>query len=172
VIGPDAGGRCLLHRMTGNRRVARRWGGCNATVASSDNRISHRYRCCSGNNLGYVLVGDSGRRRKDWGLLGYDYLLTLLPIVIIGSIWRSLSSKRRREEIDQAAPRDQQRSSYQDGPYSPSGDFAALIDAIAAEGRKNRKEEIREDRRKSCREWLTIFCFSSRLALLLSRSLK
>lgn len=41
-------------------------------------------------------------------------------------------------------------------PNSPSADILALIDAIAAEGRIYRDEEVREERRKAIREWITI----------------
>jgi hypothetical protein len=43
-----------------------------------------------------------------------------------------------------------------DKPHRPSADFAALIDAITAQGQANRQEEQSEDRAKTFREWLTI----------------
>jgi hypothetical protein len=46
--------------------------------------------------------------------------------------------------------------SSQNPPYSPSTDFAALIDAIHHEGVANRKEEKQEDNGKVFRDYLTI----------------
>jgi hypothetical protein len=43
-----------------------------------------------------------------------------------------------------------------DGQQCPSVDFAALIDAITAEGRAYRAEEQREDKGKTFREWITV----------------
>jgi hypothetical protein len=40
--------------------------------------------------------------------------------------------------------------------HRPSPDFAALIEAITAQGDSNRKEEQREDSGRKLREWLTI----------------
>jgi hypothetical protein len=44
-----------------------------------------------------------------------------------------------------------------DNPNGPSTNFAALIDAIIAEGRAYRAEEKREDKGKTFREWITVF---------------
>jgi hypothetical protein len=44
----------------------------------------------------------------------------------------------------------------EDNPNSPSPDFAALIDAMRAEGRAGRAEEKREDGGKKLRDWITI----------------
>jgi hypothetical protein len=52
---------------------------------------------------------------------------------------------------------DKERSPISDDcPHSPSADFLALIHAIRAEGRRNRREERREDRGKKSREIVTI----------------
>jgi hypothetical protein len=53
-----------------------------------------------------------------------------------------------------------------DSPYSPSADFAALIDAINTQGRANRQEEQIEDRDKTFRDWLTIFLLFGTVILL------
>jgi hypothetical protein len=86
-------------------------------------------------------------------LLNYDYLLALIPVVIIVSIWRSIRSQQTQNQI---GAKGNQRSSGDDNEDRPSPDFAALIDAMKAEGRANRAEEKREDRSKVLREWLTI----------------
>jgi hypothetical protein len=44
-----------------------------------------------------------------------------------------------------------------DNQNGQSADFAALIDAIKAEGRAYRAEEQREDKGKTFREWITVF---------------
>lgn len=46
----------------------------------------------------------------------------------------------------------------------PSADFAALIDAITAEGRAYRAEEKREDKGKGFREWITIILLGATMA--------
>jgi hypothetical protein len=50
--------------------------------------------------------------------------------------------------------------------HLPSADFAALIDAINAQGQANRQEERAEDRGKKRREWLTIGLLLGTVALL------
>jgi hypothetical protein len=55
---------------------------------------------------------------------------------------------------DAAAPEGPRREENKQD--SPSADFAALINAIAAEGKANRAEEKREDRGKAIRDWLTL----------------
>jgi hypothetical protein len=50
--------------------------------------------------------------------------------------------------------------------YQPSADFAALIDAINAQGQANRQEEQTEDSGKKRREWLTISLLLGTVVLL------
>jgi hypothetical protein len=58
------------------------------------------------------------------------------------------------ENAAQQEPSSGQKSN--DGQHGPSADFAALIDAIIAEGRAYRAEEQREDKGKTFREWITV----------------
>jgi hypothetical protein len=80
-----------------------------------------------------------------WGMLG--------TIIV-----RALTSERPcKHPVKQEPTGGQKRSpSGQNDPDSPSPDFAALIDTIIAEGQAYRKEEQKEDRGKTLREWLTI----------------
>jgi hypothetical protein len=80
-------------------------------------------------------------------LLTYDWLLALVPLVVIASIWRS--QQQRASPGRQRAPRS-------DNGRRPAPDFEALIETIREEGRANRALERREDRTKVFREWLTI----------------
>jgi len=101
-------------------------------------------------------------------LLTYsDFGLALIPVTIFGvAIWRSMRETKRREALDQRPPENAREkdiagkgeantaTDYE--PNGPSADFAALINAIAAEGRAARDEDQREDSGKRFREWLTI----------------
>jgi hypothetical protein len=71
---------------------------------------------------------------------------------------RALTSERPIKNTLQEKPTasEAKRPRGDDPPNSPSADFAALINAIAAEGRAYRAEEQSEDRGKTFRDWVTI----------------
>jgi hypothetical protein len=67
-----------------------------------------------------------------------------------------LENPSEKSRNDKESSRADERESSKSDQLGPSADFAALIDAITAEGRAYRKEEQREDRGKKFREWITI----------------
>jgi hypothetical protein len=71
---------------------------------------------------------------------------------------RAITSERPIKDAAQQEPAtsNAERPSGDNEPNRPSSDFAALIDAIAAEGRAYRAEEQSEDRSKKFRDWITI----------------
>jgi hypothetical protein len=70
------------------------------------------------------------------------------------TIQSSDPAQNSTEKKDDAGPEERHREDNKRN--GPSADFAALINAIAAEGQANRAEEKREDRGKSFRDWLTL----------------
>lgn len=99
----------------------------------------------------------------DFSWLNYDHLLILVPTFVIGlAIGRSLSKQREIIQQEERRRRNQ-KASYYNNEYSPTRDFAALIDAISYEGSANRKEEKREDWWGSFREIITIVLIAATL---------
>jgi hypothetical protein len=75
-------------------------------------------------------------------------------IVALGAITWALGSGFLERPENAGGPKSTVRSQYI--PHGPSTDFAALINAITAQGEANRQEERREDNSRRFREWLTI----------------
>lgn len=96
-------------------------------------------------------------------MLNFDpaWLLALFPAaILISGYWQSRQTEKGRRY--RCGP-PQERPSNQDDKNGPFADITALIHAVQAEGRANRREEVREDRGKKCREWITILLIGATL---------
>jgi hypothetical protein len=89
------------------------------------------------------------------------WLLLAFPVAIIAFAVRQSRQTEKGRSGGLGPPND--RPSQQNDPNSPSTDIAALIHAIHSEGRANRREEIREDRGKKVRDWITILLIGATL---------